>query len=597
MNLVATDTHEPHVVTEPIKSFSGKIWDLRPLNDRLAQHIAQETGIEPTIAKILAARGMSAENVQSYLNPKLRDLMPDPFHFKDMDKAVDRISSAIRSKEKIAVYGDYDVDGATSSALMVRFLRHFGLNPTLYIPDRMTEGYGPNMKAFKMLHDSKHTLIITVDCGIVAFETMAFAAEKNLDVVILDHHMATAELPTAYAIVNPNRIDESGEYGYLAACAVTFLTLVALSQKLRLYDLTPPDLLSMIDLVALGTVCDVVPLIGLNRAFVAQGLKVMAKRQNIGLSALSNVARIDSIPTSYHAGFVLGPRINAAGRISVSQLGTLLLSTQDVIEAENIAEQLENLNRERQEIEKSAVEEAMLIATEQQDIFTHAIVLANEAWHPGVIGLIASRLKEAFQKPTCIITFDNDGKGKASCRSISDVDLGALVIQARMEGIIIEGGGHAMAAGFSIHREKIPTFLDFVTTTLKQKFGGNLPVSKLTIDASISPSAVTLPIAKQLQQMEPFGAGNAAPKLMIKSLRINGCTIVKEKHLRINFANSDNTIRFDSMMFNVVGSALHQKIQSLLPHNRVAVVGNLKVNLWQGREQAQFLTDDMALVE
>lgn len=582
---------------KPIVSLSGKHWRLRPGNDRLMQQIMQQAGLEPVVAQILAARGFTIDQIPSYLQPKMRDLMPDPFSFKDMDKAVARILQAIGAREKVAVFGDYDVDGATSSALMMRFLRFVGLEPTLYIPDRVTEGYGPNVKAFQMLHESGHTLIITLDCGVVAFEPMKYAADNKLDVVILDHHMAAPELPPAVAIVNPNRLDESGGFRYLAACGVTFMTLVALTQKLRDKNIEPPNLIDYLDLVALGTVCDVVPLIDLNRAFVSQGLKIMAGRKNTGLRALCDRANLEGKPTAYHAGFVLGPRINAGGRISVSQLGATLLSTEDANTAIEISEQLEQLNRERQELEKRSVEEAIGIVARDDSAFTHAIVLASRDWHPGVIGLIASRLKEQYQRPTCIIALDENGKGKASGRSITGVDLGALVLKARMEGLILEGGGHAMAAGFSLHDHQIPALLKFFTDELTKQYGPMLPPPEIAVDAALAMKGVNLNVVRQLEQMEPFGANNSSPKLMLSPVRLERIDIVKEKHLRLHLTDDSNLQRLDVMYFGAANGPVHRDLLKIGPQQRIALVGSLKNNSWQGRDKAQFIADDIALVE
>jgi single-stranded-DNA-specific exonuclease len=581
---------------KPIVSLSGRHWRLRPGNDRLMQQIMQQAGLEPVVAQILAARGFTIDQIPSYLQPKMRDLMPDPFSFKDMDKAVARILQAIEAREKVAVFGDYDVDGATSSALMMRFLRFVGLEPTLYIPDRVTEGYGPNVKAFQMLHESGHTLIITLDCGVVAFEPMKYASDNKLDVVILDHHMAAPELPPAVAIVNPNRLDESGGFRYLAACGVTFMTLVALSQKLRDKNIELPNLIDYLDLVALGTVCDVVPLIDLNRAFVSQGLKIMAGRKNTGLRALCDRANLEGRPTAYHAGFVLGPRINAGGRISVSQLGATLLSTEDANTAIEISEELEQLNRERQELEKRSVEEAIGIVARDDSAFTHAIVLASRDWHPGVIGLIASRLKEQYQRPTCIIALDENGKGKASGRSITGVDLGALVLKARMEGLILEGGGHAMAAGFSLHDHQIPALLKFFTDELTKQYGPMLPPPEIAIDATLAMKGVNLNVVKQLEQMEPFGANNSSPKLMLSPVRLERIDIVKEKHLRLHLTDDSNLQRLDVMYFGAANGPVHRDLLKIGPQQRIALVGSLKNNSWQGRDKAQFIADDIALV-
>lgn len=577
-------------------SLSGKIWRFRPASERVIERLIQEHKLPPLLARILAARGLDPDHVEAHLNPRLRDSLPDPFSFKDMDKAATRIADAIQSRQKIALFGDYDVDGATSTALMARFLRFFGLGPTIHIPDRLLEGYGPNVPAFEQFVADKHDLIITLDCGVSGHAPLAVAADAGVDVVVLDHHMAPPELPKAAAIVNPNRLDESGQYGYLCAAGVTFITLIAISQRLKDHDVAVPNLLEWLDLVALGTVCDVVPMVDVNRAFVAQGLRVMAKRQNIGLKALGKVAGIDQAPTTYQAGFVFGPRLNAGGRIADSNLGTELLSTHDTDRAMDIVHELDGLNRERQEIEKHSVQEALGMVARDPDKFSHMIVLASRDWHAGVIGLIAARLKEQYHRPACIIALDENGKGKASGRSINGLDLGALVLNAKMAGLIADGGGHAMAAGFSIAEEKIDALLNFFQSEMKKQFGDTLPPPEISVDAILAPSGVQLSLAEQMQQLEPHGPGNATPKLVLGPVRLQRIDVVKEKHLRITFSDMTNLQRISVMAFQQNQSPLHKKLLELDSQQALGVLGSLKVNSWQGRKEAQFLADDIAVM-
>ncbi len=578
-------------------SLTGKKWRFREYDTRLVQTLIQNHQLQPLVAQVLAARGFTADKIENHLNPKLRDWMPDPFQFKDMHKAADRIVQAIEAKEKIALFGDYDVDGATSTALMARFLRYFGLDPTLHIPDRLLEGYGPNIPAFKDFIDQNHTLIITLDCGVVAFGPLGFAAENKTDVVVLDHHMASPELPPAVAVVNPNRLDETAEYHYLAAVGVTFMTLVAVCQKLREKNITTPDLREWLDLVALGTVCDVVPLVNLNRALVSQGLKIMAHRKNAGLAALADAAGMDQSPSAYHAGFILGPRINAGGRIANSHLGVTLLTSTDDTQIGKIANSLHELNHERQQIEKLSVEQAMGMVALEIDKHSHMIVLAHKDWHPGVIGLIAARLKEHYQRPTCIIALNENGKGKASGRSITGIDLGALVIKARMEGHITEGGGHGMAAGFSISEDKISDLHTFFQAELIKQFGPELPPPEIMIDGMLAPQAVQMPVVKQLQSLEPFGAGNASPRLVLSPVRLQRMDIVKEKHLRLNITDASGQQRLGIMLFNQAQTPLYKALSEISPQQKIAILGSLKVNSWQGREEAQFIADDIALMD
>lgn len=587
---------KPDAGDDFLTSLTGKRWRFRKVDQVKAQKLAQDHGLQPLVASILNARGFTNEQVEKHLHPKLRDWLPDPFSFRDMDKAVARIISAIEQKEKIALFGDYDVDGATSTALMARFLRFFGLAPTVHIPDRLLEGYGPNVNAFKEFIANHHTLIITLDCGVVAYEPLKFAAEHNTDVVVLDHHMAAPELPPAVAIVNPNRIDEKAGFNYLAAVGVTFVTLVAVCQRLKEKNIDVPDLREWLDLVALGTVCDVVPLVDLNRALVAQGLKIMSHRKNTGLSALADITGLDQAPTGYHMGFVYGPRINAGGRIANSSLGVELLSSDCIQTTGKIAQQLDDLNKERQAIERHSVEEAMGMVAREIDKHTHMIVLSHKEWHPGVIGLIAARLKEHYQRPTCIIALDANGKGKASGRSITGIDLGALVIKARMNGLILEGGGHAMAAGFSISEENISALHEFFQDELRKEFGPQLPPPEIMIDSVLAPHGVQLPVVKQLQMLEPFGAGNASPKLLLSPVRLQRVDIVKEKHLRLNITDIAGQQRIGVMLFGQAQTPLHQALNAINPQQQISILGSLKLNSWQGREEAQFIADDIAVV-
>lgn len=580
-----------------IISLNNRIWRVKQADERLVQTFIQQHNLEPLVAQILAIRAMPLEKIAGYLQPKLRDYLPDPFSFKDMDKAAERIASAIENKEKIALFGDYDVDGATSTALMARFLRFYGLDPTLHIPDRLLEGYGPNVKAFQKFIDDGHSLIITLDCGVVAFDPLQHAADKGIDVVVLDHHMAAPTLPPAVAVVNPNRLDNKKDYTYLAAVGVTFMTLVAISQLLKNKNIDTPDLMESLDLVALGTVCDVVPLIDLNRAFVTQGLKIMSHRKNPGLSALADVAGMNQKPNAYHAGFVFGPRINAGGRIASSKLGVDLLCSSCPHETLTIAQELDDHNRERQAMEKTCVEEALGMVARDESRHSHMILLASPEWHPGVIGLIAARLKERYQRPACVIALGEGGKGKASGRSITGIDLGALVIKARLQGLIHEGGGHAMAAGFSVHKDQIDALHQFFHQELLGMFGPELPVPEIHVDGIIAPHAVQLPVVRQLSQLEPFGAGNPAPKLMLSPVRLQRIDLVKEKHLRLQVTDLSGQQRLGIMMFGQANLPLHKALSTISPHQKIAILGSLKLNAWQGREEAQFIADDIALLE
>jgi single-stranded-DNA-specific exonuclease len=595
--MVLVNTVEKEIIEDDfLISLTGKRWRFRKIDQTLAQKLAQTHHLQPLVANVLTARGFTSDKVDKFLDPKLRDWLPDPMQFRDMDKAVARIIQAIENKEKVALFGDYDVDGATSTALMARFLRYFGLEPTLHIPDRLLEGYGPNIPAFREFIEQQHTLIITLDCGVLAFEQLKFAAENKTDVVVIDHHMAAPELPPAVAVVNPNRLDEKTGFGYLAAVGVTFVTLVAVCQALKKKEIDTPDLREWLDLVALGTVCDVVPLVDLNRALVAQGLKIMSHRKNTGLAALGDIAGVDQAPTGYHMGFIYGPRINAGGRIANSSLGVELLSSDCIETTGKIAQTLDDLNRERQEIERHSVDQAMGMIAREIENHTHMIVLAHQDWHPGVIGLIAARLKEQYQRPTCIIALDKNGKGKASGRSITGIDLGALVIKARMNGLITEGGGHGMAAGFSVAKENISALHEFFQNELRQQFGPQLPPPEILIDGVLALHGVQLGVIKQLQMLEPFGMGNASPKLLLSPVRLQRVDVVKEKHLRLNITDSAGQQRLGMMLFGQAQTALHQALNAISPQQQISVLGSLKINNWQGREEAQFIADDIAVI-
>ena len=455
-----------------IKTASDLPWQPRAADERVALAMAQQHGISELLAGILAGRGVALDDVPRFLNPTLRDDLPDPFHLLDMDKAVARIMRALNEKQPIAVFGDYDVDGATSTALLHRYFAALGVSITPYIPDRMKEGYGPSVEGFAKLIDAGAQLIITVDCGTLAHAPIAYAASRGVDVMVLDHHLSSGALPDAVAVVNPNRVDETSPLTHLAAVGVTFLLLVALTKKLReakffgagslvlgsgtngpsqhpvpsTQHRLEPNLLSLLDLVALGTVCDVMPLTGLNRTLVAQGLKVMAGRRNLGLSVLSDVARLDESPNVYHLGFLLGPRINAGGRVGASGLGVALLTSDDAFAAQHMAEILDTHNAERQAIEAMVSEQAFAAAEAQSNL--PVIMVAAAGWHQGVIGIVAGRLKEKFQRPAVVVSLEN-GMGKASARSVTGADFGAAVHAALAEALITHGGGHAMAAGLA----------------------------------------------------------------------------------------------------------------------------------------------------
>ncbi len=586
----------PDILVE--HSFAGKQWHAAPFDERLSLRLAQQSGLPPLIAQILTARGIRTETFKTFLEPRLRDLPPDPFSLQDMDKAANRIAEAIQAKERIALFGDYDVDGATSTALMMRFLKSVGLIATFYIPDRVKEGYGPNTPAIENLC-TDHDLIITLDCGITAFEPLAKAKEMGTDVVVLDHHAAEPELPTAVAVVNPNRLDDTSGQNHMAAVGVTFLSILAtikILEDANFFVTTPkPDARQWLDIVALGTVCDVVSLTGVNRAFVAQGLKVMAMRQNPGISALSDLANLDEKPNTYHAGFVLGPRINAGGRVGDANLGAQLLYEDDPQKARQIAQVLDQNNRDRQDIEKASLAEAVIMAEETLDDQSHLLFVIGKDWHPGIIGLISSRLKERYNRPVCAIALDQDGVGKASGRSIKGIDLGNLIIAARQKGLLINGGGHTMAAGFTVAADQIDALHAFMTERIIAENGSEPLKPIVSIDSIASPQSITLDLARNLDRLGPFGMGNPQPRFMLKNCRIIKMDVLKDVHLRMILGDSTGQGSLKAMSFRAVESPMGQALLKLAPSTLIHVAGTIRLNQWQGRETAEFTVDDAVL--
>ncbi len=577
-------------------SFSGKSWRPRLAEDRLGLTLAQRLSLPEIVGRALAARGIGADDAEAYLNPTLRELLPDPSHLKDMDTAARRIARAVTGGENIAIFGDYDVDGATSSALLKRFLGAVGAEATVYIPDRIREGYGPNEAALLALHDQGAKVVITVDCGITAFEPLAAAARAGLDVIVIDHHVAEPQLPEALAVVDPNRLDESSPHRQLAAVGVTYLLVVAVNRELRRTGWygdgsgrAEPDLLGWLDLVALGTVCDMVKLTGVNRALVAQGLKVMAQRRNPGLAALGDVARLDAPPDAWHLGFLLGPRVNAGGRVGEADLGVRLLTTADGAEAARLAQRLDDHNAERREIEAQVFEDAMAQAAETD---TAALVfVAAQGWHPGVIGIVASRLGQHFARPACVVALDAD-VGKGSGRSVAGVDLGAAVIAARQAGHLVNGGGHVMAAGFTVARDRLDGLREFLTARIAQELAQSGYTPTLMVDGALSPKAANTELVDIIGRLAPFGIGNPEPRFAFPRIRVVKADIVGENHVRCIIAGEDGG-RLKAIAFRAAGTALGD---GLLHGKGMAlhVAGHLRRDDWMGRNGVQLVVDDGA---
>ena len=586
-----------------VKSLTGKRWVQKPYNERSSLALSQKFSLPEIIGRLLDSRGINAASVDGFLEPKLSSSLPNPSHLIDLNAGVQRIIKAINLSDKITIFGDYDVDGATSTALLVRYFKLIGIECGIYIPDRIKEGYGPNITAFKQLINEGTKLLITVDCGTTAFEPLSYAKENGLDVIVIDHHIAEVRLPEASAIINPNRLDETSEHTQLAAVGVSFLLIVGLNKALRdngfFSNGTPvsePNLMNLIDIVALGTVADMVALTGVNRALVVQGLKVLAKRQNVGLAALADVSRVDEVPTSYHLGFLLGPRVNAGGRVGKSNLGALLLSTDDDGKAKEIAEKLNKYNLERKEIETNVLDEALQIAEEKvKNRSVNSIILVTgENWHPGVIGIVASRLKEKYSLPACVLT-SKEGKMTGSGRSINGIDLGACVIAARQAGIIENGGGHAMAAGFSLADNKLETFEEFLSERISKQIQNQKIVPKLNIDALLTLDGATQEFVSLLQKMGPFGSGNPEPRIVFEGVRIVKATIVGSDHVRCFLTSINSKKSLSAIAFRCVETALGQ---ALLKNNGVPmhVAGKLRENNWQGKTTIQFLMDDASTV-
>jgi len=569
-------------------SLTARRW-VGPTDDlmRQAEALAQHTGLPVALCQTLARRGVSAEEAERFLDPKLKDLLPDPLTLKDMGKAAARFLAALKSRQRIAVFADYDVDGGTSAALLLTWLRDMGHQATLYIPDRIDEGYGPNEPAMAALAQD-HDLIVCVDCGTLSHGPIAAAI--GADVIVLDHHLGGETLPDCVAVVNPNRQDESGDLAHLCAASVVFLMLVEVNRLMRAEGQKGPDLMAALDLVALATVADVAPLIGVNRALVRQGLKVMAGRHRIGLRALADVARMDTAPTSYSLGFLLGPRINAGGRIGAADLGARLLATQDPNEAQALAERLDQLNTERREIE-NAVRAAAIAQAEARGLDGPLVWAAGEGWHPGVVGIVASRLKESSNRPAIVIGFDGD-EGKGSGRSISGVDLGASIQKLAAEGLLVKGGGHKMAAGLTVMRETLEPAMERLSELLAKQGAGDGGPADLKLDGMLMPGAATIDLITRLEAAGPFGAAAPAPRFAFPSCAIHFARRIGESHLKISFSDGLGP-RLEAICFGAYDGPLGPALESHAGA-RFHLAGRLEINTWGGRQSVQLRLEDAA---
>ncbi|MBI1384692.1 MAG: single-stranded-DNA-specific exonuclease RecJ [Rhizobiales bacterium] len=582
------------------RSARGLSWydRLAPGRGALATAIAQRHDVPELLGRLLAARDVGIDEVPGFLDPRLRDLLPDPKGLQDMGRGAERLATAIEKGERVAIFGDYDVDGATSSALLARFLAAHDIRSRIYIPDRLFEGYGPNPEAIASLIDEGAQLIVTVDCGTASHGPLAVARERGVDVVVIDHHQADAELPEVAALINPNRQDDLSGMGHLCAVGVVFLTLVATTKALRErghYRARPePSLLGWLDLVALGTVCDVVPLEGLNRAFVVQGLQVMRQRRNLGLRALADAAGLAAAPTPYHLGYVLGPRINAGGRIGNSALGATLLISEDDAESQRIAETLDRLNRERKTMETEILEAARAAGEAQvaDDPDRPIIIAGSRDWHKGLVGLVASRLTEQFGRPSLVIAWGENGEGTGSLRSIRGCDIGAAVRQAAAEGVIVKGGGHAMAAGLTVAEARLGALEGFLRARLAGVVRDARAVAGLGVDGALSPGAATPALVTLIEKAGPYGAGNPSPRFVFPAQRVRAVKVVGEAHLRCTLEGGDGS-RINAIAFRAAGTAIGDMLQASdgMP---VHVAGALKRDTWGGRERIDLTIDDVA---
>jgi len=584
------------------RSATGRAWrdrlDARGQAQALA--IAQRAGVPELLARVLAGRGVEAEEAQAYLDPAIRHLLPDPHTLTDMQAAAERLARAIEHNERVAIFGDYDVDGATAAALLCRYLRQCGLDPIVHIPDRIFEGYGPNVEAIRGFAEKGVTLLVTVDCGTTSIEALTEAKTLGLDSVVIDHHQADEVLPPAVAVVNPNRVDDLSQLGHLAAVGLVFVTLVALSRTLRTRDFwnaarPEPDLLSALHLVALGTVADVVPLKGLNRAFVAKGLIALRRREHLGLTALSDVARLSGPPEPWHLGFLLGPRINAGGRIGRADLGVRLLLEEDASEAARIAAELDRLNGERRAIEQAtlAQAEAEAMAALGLEEKGAVVVTAQEGWHPGVVGLVAARLKERYSRPAFAIALERGGTGTGSGRSIAGVDLGRAVREAVREGLLLKGGGHAMAAGVTLRKDALAAFRAFLEEALAKDVEAARRETALKIDGAVSAGGADLALCELLARAGPFGAGNPEPVLALPAHTLVYADPVGENHIRARFKSGDGKF-VSAIAFRAAGTALGK---ALLESRGRALhaAGCLAVDRWQGEARVQMRLIDIAV--
>ncbi|MEE8275641.1 MAG: single-stranded-DNA-specific exonuclease RecJ [Alphaproteobacteria bacterium] len=574
------------------RSLRGQRWLARDGDARVGMALAQRLELPEIVGRVLAARGVGLDEAEAFLEPTLKALLPDPSRLRDMDRAAARLARAVEGGEAIAVFGDYDVDGATSAAILARFFAAVGCPIRVYVPDRLREGYGPNAAALMRLRAEGVRVVVTVDCGTTAHDALEVAAEAGLDVIVVDHHVVEPRLPPCFAVINPNRLDEDGSLGQLAAVGVAFLLAVAVNRALRAaghYRHRPePDLKHLLDLVALGTVCDMVPLVGLNRAFVRQGLKVMAGRRNAGLAALADLARVSEAPNAYHLGFIIGPRVNAGGRVGKSDLGARLLSTGDAVEAAELARRLDAHNQERKALEREVLDAARHEA-EAADAGAPLIFVAGEGWHPGVIGIVAGRLVERFHRPACVVALDG-AEGKGSGRSVAGVDLGAAVIAARQAGLLTAGGGHPMAAGFTVARAQLGELVQFLAERVAAAMRAVVPT--LSLDGAMTVGGADLGLVTALERLAPFGAGNAEPRFALPAARLVRADVVGDGHVRGVLADGGGG-RLKAIAFRAAGEPMGEALMNA-QGRPLHLAGRVRRDTWRGGSAVQFMIDDAA---
>ena len=577
-------------------SVSGKNWIFKKFNSSDIKEYSEDYSLNEIVAKLLSIRKKNIEDISLFLNPTIKNLLPNPLRLKDMENAVERTYQSIKKRELIGVFGDYDVDGATSTALLTRYFLSINQKIQIYIPDRKKEGYGPSVEGFNNLIKLGTKIIFTVDCGTSSFVPIKIAQNQNIDVIVLDHHQSDLKLPNACAIVNPNRYDDTSKLNYLCAVGVCFVFLVALNKKLRDRNwfkkekINEPNILNFLDLVSLGTVCDVVPLVDLNRAIVTQGLKVLKKRLNLGLKTLYDLCKIESQPTTYHLGYILGPRINAGGRVGKSSHGAELLISDDPQKTYQIANNLNKSNKERQSIELILSEQVNSEVKNFHD--DPVLILTGNNWHEGVIGIVASRIKDKYNKPTILISI-NESLGKGSARSIFGFNIGKQIIKATQLGILKKGGGHKMAGGFTIKKEKIPLLKYFLIKNFKKSQLNSSKVVDLYLDSVIAPSALNEQFYSEIEKLAPFGSGNSEPKFVIENLQVITSNLIGDKHIKTILYGGDGSA-VKTIAFNAKDSPLEPFLNKK-NKKRFSIAGKMNLNEWRGKRSVEFIIEDISV--